>query len=147
MTNKLLFINILILISSLFYCCEIETYDNGGIDGYWKLSEIDSISNGKELNLSDKSIFWAIQAKFIVVQNNNKDTDKIYLRFDYSGDSLTTHSPMFYDKLNGNIKINDISELKEYGINKLEESFFIENMTNKNLILKSDIVYLKFKKF
>lgn len=139
--------NIILLILTTVCSCEIETYDNGKLDGYWKLCEIDSIRNGEKLKLSDKSIFWAIQAKFIVLQNNNEDREKIYLRFKHIGDSLITHSPMFYDKLNGNTIIKDDSELKIYGINNLNESFYIYQLKNNSLILKTKLLQLKFIKF
>ena len=136
-----------ILLTIICNCCEIETYDNGKLDGYWKLYKITNINNGKEDDLINSSIFWAVQAKFIVLQNNNQNDDKILYRFNFSDDSLSLYSPMIYDKLNGNYELKNVEILKQFGIYNLRESFHIEKLTNKDLILSSESLYLYFRKF
>jgi hypothetical protein len=48
-----------------FSSCELETSDNGDLDGNWQLLSIDSLNTGGINNVKDKQIFYAVQFHLI----------------------------------------------------------------------------------
>lgn len=54
---------ILMLVGMLVLCfqsaCTIEMSDNGDLDGYWHLEQVDTLATGGKLNLSKERVFGA----------------------------------------------------------------------------------------
>lgn len=48
-----------------FSSCELESSDNGKFDGFWHLESIDSLENGKTVDMSKLHVFWGIEYKLI----------------------------------------------------------------------------------
>ena len=59
--------------------CTLETSHNGALDGYWKLSSIDTLSTGGINDLTDASIFWSVQKNLLTVRDNNDVAEKEYV--------------------------------------------------------------------
>lgn len=36
----------------------IETSDNGDLDGYWQLSQVDTLANGVQVDMTSSKVFW-----------------------------------------------------------------------------------------
>ena len=43
--------------------CTIEMSDNGDLDGYWHLEQVDTLATGGKLNLSKERVFWGLHHK------------------------------------------------------------------------------------
>lgn len=124
---------------------DLETSDNGKLDGNWHIERIDSIENGNSLDYSDRLMFWAFQVRFLEVRD--RDSQGAYLlRFDHSGDSLFLSSPHINDKNSGDPVVEDVEALRPFGINELNERFKVEKLSGNKMILKSRKVKLNFKK-
>ena len=41
--------------------CEIETSDNGKLDGFWHLERVDTLATGKSVDYTNKLVFWGVQ--------------------------------------------------------------------------------------
>ena len=48
--------------------CEIETSQNGDLDGFWHLEQVDTLATGGTCSFADKRIFWGCQ-RYIVQVN------------------------------------------------------------------------------
>lgn len=141
-------ISVIFTVAGIFISCEIETSDNGKLDGYWKLCSVDTLSTGKQTDLTEKSIFWAVQANLLSAQDNEKSlSTKYFFRFKHTTDSLILYNPQLYDKAEGNKDITDTEVIKHLGINKLTNGFYIERLSGKNLDLSDDNLKLHFIKF
>lgn len=154
MIAKRLFNTILATIAlTTLASCEIETSDNGDFDGFWHLERVDTLATGGTLDLSKKRVFWGVQYKLISVYDIDKEgTFGYYLRFKQTSDQIVTHTPYknnwHQDVENGgDHPIDDPTQLAPYGINNLEEEFVKEKLDGGQMILRSKILRLKFKRF
>lgn len=124
--KKVLYI---ILCTTLFTSCQ-KADDNGNLGGWWKLLEIEELENGTVIDKRNEDCFWAIQLKLLVTSNGGKG------RFQHIGDSLF-------------IQLQEYSpETKNDGFyNPENERFGVNKLTGKSMILQSEKVVLKLRKF
>lgn len=124
--KKILYI---ILCTTLLTSCQ-KADDNGNLGGWWKLLEIEELENGTIIDKRNEDCFWAIQLKLLVTSNGGKG------RFQHTGDSLF-------------IQLKDIpTDIKNDGFyNPENERFGVNKLTGKSMILQSEKVVLKFRKF
>ena len=124
--KKILYI---ILCATLLTSCQ-KADDNGDLGGWWKLLEIEELENGTVIDKRNEDCFWAIQLKLLVTSNGGKG------RFQHIGDSLF-------------IQLQEYSpETKNDGFyNPENERFGVNKLTGKSMILQSEKVVLKLRKF
>lgn len=135
--------------------CEMETSDNGDLDGFWHLESVDTLSTGGSFDLSEKRVFWGVQHKLISITHYELLGSRgYYARFEQTGDSLILSS--FYknhwhqDKGTdgGDIPMTEMNDtLRNCGINHLEEHFHKEVLTGSKMVLSTKEYRLRFKKF
>ena len=132
--------------------CTMESSDNGKLDGFWHLEQVDTLATGGKADLSDKRIFWGVQHKLISIKDY--DTEGFYCRFRQTGDSLILSSPYLnhwhqdHGDNGGDIPMKSVSDnLRRCGINHIEEHFCKLRLTGEEMILKNEELILKFKKF
>lgn len=129
----------------LLVSCDMHTSDNGKLDGMWHLVGVDTL-NGGHLDLSNQTKFWMFQSNLMQLSNTNRG-ELIICRFNQSGDSLTVSEPRVSNRNVGDTLITKPAVLSPYGINALNESFFIEKLQSDKMILRTDRLTLNFKKF
>lgn len=128
--------------------CTLEMSDNGKLDGFWQLQEMDTISTGGKVDMRDSLFFWAIQKDLLEIDNPERDiTKNIVFRFEHTGDSLILTEPYYSNRDSSDIKINDPAVLNRYGIYHIREAFFVTNLTSSRLELKSDRFNFHFRKY
>lgn len=127
--------------------CDIETSDNGDLDGFWQMTQIDTLG-GRSGDMREKYVFWCVQGKLIETYiARNSAMNEIVYTFDKTADSLLLHSPYISDRGNGDIKVEDVALLRAYGINQLEERFKIQQLSADNMVLESAMLRLHFRKY
>lgn len=146
--------NISILISFLFTVflfssCDLETSDNGDLDGFWHLERVDTLSTGGTTDLSQAKLFWSFEVKMMGLQGGS---ERFYLRFNQTSDSLTVLSP-YYNRgheendSTGDIPVTDPKVMIEYGIDSLEVHYKKEVLSGSKMVLRSHRLRLYFRKF
>lgn len=146
--------NISILISFLFTVflfssCDLETSDNGDLDGFWHLERVDTLSTGGTTDLSQAKLFWSFEVKMMGLQGGS---ERFYLRFNQTSDSLTVLSPYYNRGHEGNdstgdIPVTDPKAMIEYGIDNLEVHYKKEALSSSKMVLRSHRLKLYFRKF
>ena len=136
----------------LMTSCEIETSQNGDLDGNWHLIRIDSLQNGKSADVSQQRIFWGAQLRLINAIDYDSGNPGYYFRFNLTESTLTiteAYANHWHEDLDdgGDIPITDAEELQPYGINTLPETFTIEKLNGNNMIIHSEKIRMSFKKF
>ena len=149
--KKLFYILIALLL--LMTACELESSDNGDFDGYWHLVGIDSLSNGQHKDLSQHRIFWAVQFHLIQLRGGDRKDEggvgrEFYEMFKLEPTQLTLSNPHEKDREAGDPVITEenLSLLRPYGINALTERFDILRLDKDEMVLRSSVLQLRFKK-
>ncbi len=130
--------------------CDLETSDNGKLDGFWHLERIDTLATGGSLDTSGDKVFWAIQVRLLQLQGGS---GSFYFRFKQDSDSLTIFSPYTNEGHEetlgegGNKPVSDPTVLRDYGIDALETHYKKEALDGSRMILRSRRLRLIFRKF
>ena len=145
---------ITIVISALLLAaatsCTLESSDNGKLDGFWHLEQVDTLNTGGTLDLSEELYFWAVDTKLLNVRHGGERG--YLLRFDQTADSLVLHTPYkdnwHEDAENGgDHPLDNATELALYGINNMREPFHKDRLTGSRMVLRSKTLRLHFRKF
>ena len=134
-----------------FSSCELESSDNGKLDGFWHLESIDSLENGKTVDMSKLHVFWGIEYKLIAATQYDNNTERMFFRFGQTTDSLKITQAFInhgHQDNGGDTPLTEVTnDLRYYGINNLPEGFAKEALSGSKMILRSKTLRLKFKKF
>ena len=134
-----------------FSSCELESSDNGKLDGFWHLESIDSLENGKTVDMSKLHVFWGIEYKLIAATQYDNNTERMFFRFEQTSDSLKITQAFInhgHQDNGGDIPLTEVTnDLRYYGINNLPEGFAKEALSGSKMILRSKTLRSKFKKF
>lgn len=137
--------------------CNVETSDNGPLDGFWHLEQVDTLATGGTTDYSSGYVFWGVQKDLIYIKDSsNSSVGAYYLRFSQTQESL--HITKIYldhgheDNPNheqgGDIPVEAIDRnLRFFGLNALPEHFKKEAINGNRMILSTEKLRLKFKKF
>ena len=128
--------------------CEVRTSDNGDFDGFWQLTAIDSLVNGRSVDMHTSGEYWAVQVHLLEVRNTRGQHEDILFRFGFEGDSLRLRSP-YYDESgeNGELPEHDVTELKPYGIDRSEQAYRVLKLNSDNMVLQKEDIKLSFRKY
>jgi len=146
MKKNLIISSLFTAVIGLLMCssCSIETYDNGDLDGYWHLVGIDSLEDNTSTNLSEELVFWSFQYKLLQLVDRNGKRPKVYARFAHEGKSLRIYE-IRKDGADNSL-YEDTSVCSQYGLNSLDETFNVVDLSDKHLVLESATVRLRFRR-
>ena len=134
----------------LFVSCELETSGNDELDGYWQMSQVDTLSTGGVADTREALVYWGIQGKLLQIrfsENGKYLGEGFMFRFNREDDVLTLSSPILHHLYKTDEPINDVEVLKPYGIFDLEEAFAIEELNDHNMVLTNDVLRLHFRRY
>ena len=137
--------------------CDIETSDNGDFDGFWHLVRVDTLATSGSCDVSQKTVFWAVQYHLIQLRGGDRREDggqgrECYLRFELSDDQLVVFNPHQKERSDDESRADPAIDddhfflLKPYGINDYTERFVIERLNSDEMVLKSATLRLHFYK-
>lgn len=133
-------------LSLMFLCgCELETTDNGDLDGYWHLEQVDSLAGQRSIDYSQNKIFWSIQ--FELLQLSNLEDNTIIYRLVYDNRQLTLANPCMFDRADGDTLVTHVEVLRQYGVNSLQENFKVVTLESRTMVLESPVLRLHFRKY
>lgn len=127
--------------------CDLETSDNGDLDGMWHLRAVDTLSTGCTCDMTDGDIYWNVQANLLVLEDKSDTYKDIVVRFNLANDTLRLYSPQIFYRAGNEDTIVDISLLKPYGLDSTDQSFAVERLDGSRMTLASDSLRMYFKKF
>jgi hypothetical protein len=132
----------LLLLSS----CDLETSNNGNLDGYWHLERVDTLSTLGSLDLSQEKLFWAFQKDLLQLRG---DKQEFYLRFNHHDDQLDLSDPHLKDREKDDPAISSSTMylILPYGINEEQESFQVVTLNSDDMVLRNQDLQLWFRKF
>jgi hypothetical protein len=140
----------ILTLGMLFVSCELETSGNDELDGYWQMSQVDTLSTGGVADTREALVYWGIQGKLLQIrfsENGKYLGEGFMFRFNREDDVLTLSSPILHHLYKPDEPINDVEVLKPYGIFDLEEAFAIEELNDHNMVLTNDVLRLHFRRY
>ena len=126
---------------------ELETSDNGKLDGFWHLERVDTLQTGNSCDLSGELLFWGVEMKLLSVTDRNYRLHSAFFRFEHSGDILRLYEPRTDDRMNDDPVIDNPSVIAPFGINSLDEKYSVEKLTSGEMVLRTEKLRLVFRKF
>lgn len=133
-------------LSLMFLCgCELETTDNGDLDGYWHLEQVDSLAGQRSIDYGQSNIFWSIQ--FELLQLSNLEDNTIIYKLVYDNHQLTLANPCMFDRADGDTLVTNVEVLRQYGVNALQENFKVVTLESRTMVLESPVLRLHFWKY
>ena len=140
----------ILILGVLFVSCELETSGNDELDGYWQMSQVDTLSTGGVADTREALVYWGIQGKLLQIrfsENGKYLGEGFMFRFNREDDVLTLSSPILHHLYKTDEPITDVEVLKPYGIFDLEEVFAIEELNDHNMVLTNDVLRLRFRRY
>ena len=125
--------------------CDFELSGNGDLDGYWHLERIDTLQGGGVRDLSSESLFWGVQ--FHLLRMTDLASNDIVYRFSQENGQLILSAPCMFDRKEGDTLVTDLEVLRPFGIQSLDEHFDMVRLNTDQLVLKSAVLQLTFKKY
>lgn len=132
----------------LLTSCDIETSDNGDLDGYWNLVRVDTLATGVSRDLSDTRVFWGVEMRLLEAVDHDHDTGHYgYLfNFERKGQTLRLYNGHKHERAEGDILVENVETIAPLGINALDDLFTIETLNSSDMVLKDKVLRLWFKK-
>ena len=140
----------LLALSIMLVSCELETSGNGSLDGYWQMSQVDTLATGGVADTRESFIYWGVQGKLLQIRYSENDvylSEGLLFRFENNNSILTLSSPFVHHLYETDEPIDDVEILKPFGIYRLEEKFAIEQLDDKCMVLTNDVVRLHFRRY
>ena len=130
--------------------CELETSGNGKLDGYWQMSQVDTLSTGGSTDTRESFTYWGVQGKLLQIRYSENDVylgEGLLFRFEDNDSILTLSSPFVHHLYETDEPIDDVEILKPFGIYRLVEKFAIKELDDNNMVLTNDVLRLHFRRY
>jgi hypothetical protein len=140
----------ILALSVMLVSCELETSGNKELDGYWQMSQVDTLSTGGVADTREALVYWGVQGKLLQIrfsENGKFLGEGLLFRFNRDNGMLTLSSPILHHLYETDEPISDVELLKPFGIFNLEEVFSIEELNDDVMVLASDTLRLHFRRY
>lgn len=135
---------------ALLASCDIETSDNGQLDGFWQLNQVDTLATGGTTDMHESMVYWAFQNKLLEIShltNVEGRGDNYFFRFHRDGTSLLISSPYHHLWREPDEPVEYVDVLRPLGINQLEEDFHLDMLDDDILMMNNNVLRLTFVKY
>ena len=129
--------------------CDVETSDNGDLDGFWRMSSMTSVysSTLPGVDMRQSGLTWSFQGRMLELRDVKDRQKDIVMSFQHEGETLRVYDPYFVERDSGDIRIEDVSYLIPYGINHTDDSFTVRELSSDRMVLSNILVTLEFRKY
>lgn len=129
-----------------FGSCTTYGSDNGTLDGFWYLQQIDTLSTGSQTDVHERRIFWSYIGS--LMQTETTGGAQYIYRFDHSNTQLRVYDP--YENIHASdqkVTADSLDMLRPMGINALDETFSVEVLNEDEMVLRGTMLRLHFIKY
>ncbi|WP_027455829.1 lipocalin-like domain-containing protein [Xylanibacter brevis] len=132
----------------LLTACDWETSDNGNLDGFWQMTDVDTLATGGHENVKEQALTWSFQGRILEVrQATHKGTPIYIFKFSHEGDVLKTFNPYLNNRDMEDPLVEDVKDIEPFGFSALSQQFQVLKLTSSRLILQSPTLRLTFRKY
>jgi hypothetical protein len=135
------------------FSCDLEMSGDGTYDGNWQLRTMENLATGEKTDMSHSYIYWGIEGNLLQVRDiDNKDYQDsrgliIFFSLTRKDHHFLLREPYHSITKDHLEPIEDITMLMPLGINGTTEDFLVETHTSSTLVLKSETVRMRFRKY
>lgn len=131
-----------------FTSCELETSGNGDLDGFWHLVQVDTLQTGGVKDTSKDLFFWSFQVNLLQFSDRSYHIPIYMARFNHENGQIKVTQPCLYNRDEGNEMVTEenVKDISPYGLNALEETFRVEELSGSRMTLSNGTLRLYFKK-
>ena len=126
--------------------CTLEMSDNGHLDGYWQLTTVDTLTNGKSEDVRERLLFLSVEKDLLRLCDQGTATVDCYCRFEKTSSSLHIYNPYRNDRPNGDPPLTNPALLRIFGFESLDVTFDIEKLSSGTMILSDKHLRLHYRK-
>lgn len=126
--------------------CDIETSHNGDLDGMWRLMAVDTLKTGGQLELNEELRAWSFQNKLLELRDHTGPYGAFLLRFEHKNKTLRTYQPYVFNRETGDYPLENAAYMAPFGINELDETFTIEELSDSRMQLRNGVLQLQFRR-
>ena len=127
--------------------CELESSNNGDLDGYWQMHTVDTLKNNISADTRSDGIFWAVQMHLLEMIDSKNITPRVFFRFKNKGDSILLSDPYINQRDSGDIKLTNSDVLRAYGLTSLRFTLKIVKLSSSEMVLQTDSLRMHFRKY
>lgn len=128
-------------------CSDFHTSDNGQLDGFWQLANVDTLANNRSGDVRELKIFWAVQADLLEIRDLTNRHLPVFFRFEHRDGQLKLSRPVADNRLISDSLVRDVNTIRYYGFRQLEETFKVLRLDGKAMLLESGHLRLHFRKY
>lgn len=134
----------------LMAACSIETSNNGKLDGFWQLRQVDTLATGGTTDMRQSMIYWGVQNRLIeirhLVDEENMGVGYLF-HFSHHADSLSLSVPYLHLRDEPDSEVSDVEVMRSYGFCDLQQSFRILQLDDDKMVLATPYLRLRFRKY
>jgi hypothetical protein len=134
-------------IGLLLTACDKESSDNGDLEGFWQMTEMDNKYAKHVSDMHESGLTWSFQGKLLELRDVTDHQKDIVMSFEHKGGELRVYNPYFVERDSDDIRVTDESYLRPYGISKTDIQFKVLELSSKEMIIDNDTYQLKFRKY
>jgi hypothetical protein len=142
--KKLLYLFLTMMIMA---ACDFETSNNGKLDGNWQLAQLDTLSTGGSADMRASTFYLSVQHHLLEMKILNDHLKNVFFRFEQTETTLRLYNPVSDNKEISDSVVTSPLTLQPFGLQSLDETLAIEQLTSDNLILRNEKFRYHFRKF
>lgn len=131
----------------MLVACDIETSDNGNLDGFWQLKTVENIDTHEKTDRRADCCMWSVQGKMIQLSRTQGMGADYMFSFEHQYGTLRLYDARYLNRWESDPLLEELDGLPLYGITALEETFEVEQLTGSTMVLKSGSQRLYFRKY
>ena len=135
---------------SVVACSDLHTSDNGMLDGFWQMTQVDTLANGHSEDARHRMIFWAVQGRLLEM-NDMHDLVHAYpsviFRFEHKDGQLRVYEPVLDKREISDSLISQVRLVSFYGVYSLDETFRLLRLEPTQMTVENEKLRMHFRKY
>lgn len=150
--KKLSTIIAIMTVLTMLMSCELHTSGNGDFDGFWQMTQMDTLETNRSGDVRSLKIFWAVQGNMLEMRDlHNVDValchEKINFRFRLEEGRLYLSEPIANDRPISDSIIVNPATVVFYGLSSLEQVLDVVQMESGKMTLQTKLYRMYFRKY
>lgn len=132
--------------------CELHTSDNGDLDGFWQLTQMDTLSTNRSGDVRSMKIFWAVQGDMLEMRDLHtydveEQHEMLNFRFRLEQGRLYLTEPIANDRDISDSIVTSTATVAFYGLSRTDEVLDVVQLSAEKMTLQTELYRMYFRKY